>query len=96
MSAATKICRKCGVEKALSEYSKHTSTKDGFRNECKSCTVAGVRRWRELNPDKVQANVDKHRDKRRADAKKWREANPDKVQAQRERAKLRRQEKRNG
>lgn len=33
----TKICKKCGRELPLSEFSKHKITKDGYRNICKEC-----------------------------------------------------------
>lgn len=32
-----KICRKCDIEKELSEFFKHVVTKDGYRSQCKSC-----------------------------------------------------------
>jgi hypothetical protein len=96
MASFSKICRTCSIEKPITEFHKHTSTKDGHRNECGSCTTKAVNRWRLRNPDKVKANVEKHRNKRREAAKRWREQNPDKVREQRERAKQRRRENRNG
>lgn len=97
--AATKICKgPCGKELpvTLEFFHKHPSTKDRHRNECKKCTALRVERWRKRNPKMVKENVSKHAAKRKAAAKKWREDNPDKVKAQRERAKIRRQEQRNG
>ena len=35
-----KTCRKCGIEKDISEFQQRKSTKDGYRNECKVCRAA--------------------------------------------------------
>ena len=32
-----KICNKCGIEKELTEYSKHNASKDGYRHKCIEC-----------------------------------------------------------
>lgn len=90
----TKICKKCGQEKPLADFHAHTSTRDRHRSECASCTIERVQEWKRNNPDKVRANVDKHRDKRRQAAKRWRELNPEKVALQKQRAKERRRKKR--
>jgi hypothetical protein len=34
----TKVCKKCGVEKDLSEYNKDKYSKDGLRYRCRTCT----------------------------------------------------------
>ena len=34
---ATKICKKCGIEKPLDEFYKDKSKKDGHENKCKEC-----------------------------------------------------------
>lgn len=96
MADYSKICKTCLREKPITEFNRHSSTKDGHRNDCAKCTAESTAEWKRNNPDKVRANVEKHREKRREAAKLWREANPLKVKAQRERARIRRQEKRNG
>lgn len=34
----TKICKKCGLEKELTEYNKDKYSSDGYRYRCRSCT----------------------------------------------------------
>ncbi len=66
-----KLCRLCGEEKPLSDFSKHLSAKDGYRNQCKKCEnerYRGNKRqwavlWRETHKDKI-AHYRKERNKR--------------------------------
>ncbi len=37
MTNATKTCSRCRETKAVSEFSKHKSRKDGLQNNCRSC-----------------------------------------------------------
>jgi hypothetical protein len=39
--AATKCCRSCKTEKALDDFARHRSSKDGHRHDCKSCVANG-------------------------------------------------------
>ncbi len=48
----TKTCTKCGVEKALSEFHKDKSKKDGLRSSCKSCKSLQNSQYRENNKEK--------------------------------------------
>lgn len=89
----TKICKTCGNDKPLSEYHRHSSTRDKHRSECKRCAIDRVQKWKKENPDKVKANVDTHREKRREASKTWRLNNPDKVALQKQRAKARRRKR---
>jgi hypothetical protein len=50
----TKICTKCGVEKTLSEFSKHKDRKYGVRNWCKLCSSEDYKQYRIKNKDKIQ------------------------------------------
>ena len=42
-----KRCSKCGVEKALAEFSKNTAVKDGRRPDCRACGAEANRRYRQ-------------------------------------------------
>lgn len=48
-----KRCSNCQVEKPLSEFPKRSNSKDGFRNQCKSCYNSCKRSWKKQNPQKV-------------------------------------------
>ena len=42
-----KVCKKCGVEKPLSDYGKYTAKKGGIRNVCKECERINVETGKE-------------------------------------------------
>lgn len=44
-----KKCKKCGVEKPLSEFYKHKRTKSGVGSYCKVCNTAVNKKWAEKN-----------------------------------------------
>jgi dCMP deaminase len=50
---AVKICSMCGVRKPLSDFYRDSSSKDGYRGNCKTCHMRGGRRYRdpELNAE---------------------------------------------
>jgi len=41
----TEICKTCGLEKPISEFSKRTGTKKGIRGDCKDCINLKHRLW---------------------------------------------------
>lgn len=49
-----KTCFKCGTEKPLSEFYKHSKMADGHLNKCKSCTKSDVTAHRAANLDRIQ------------------------------------------
>jgi hypothetical protein len=46
------MCNKCGELKALTEFNKCASHKDGLKNMCKKCQAIERARYKENNPDK--------------------------------------------
>ena len=83
-----KTCTKCGVEKALNEFYRNASKRDGYQYSCKACSEEYNRKWRTANPEKVReagrkwaaANPEHDRKWAAANpeyARKWRAANPE-------------------
>ena len=68
MDDITRVCRKCGQEKPLSEFVKDKTCALGYSHTCKQCNAERNRKWRAANPEKV---LEYNR--------KWRAANPEKV-----------------
>ena len=82
MDDITRVCRKCGQEKPLSEFVKDKTCALGHRHTCKQCEQERYRKWRAANSEKRweynrkwhAANPEKIREIRH----KWREANTEK------------------
>lgn len=79
-----KICFKCGANKPLTEYYKHSKMTDGHLNKCKECSKSETRRRRLENLSEYrQKDRDRHRnDERRRSysnqkSKEWRQKNPE-------------------
>ncbi|MEA2717977.1 MAG: hypothetical protein QOI99_2294 [Actinomycetota bacterium] len=66
-----KICRKCGLEKPLTDFYRAAGTRDGLRGDCKACfqarakaryplvreeRIAAAQKWRDDTPDRYRAN----------------------------------------
>lgn len=47
----TKVCRKCGLELAISDFYVCASNKDGYRNYCKHCMIDQNMKRRKDDPD---------------------------------------------
>ena len=61
----TKICTKCGINKALKEYYMHTSAKDGKHSECKSCTNVLQKKYYVEHKQRITDYQNKYRNDKR-------------------------------
>ena len=51
---STKTCNDCKEDKELTEFSKNSSSKDGFRSECKVCKGIKDEKYRLANKSKIK------------------------------------------
>ena len=68
MDNITRICRKCGQEKPLSEFVRDKTSASGYRHTCKQCDRERRRKW-------DAENAEKRRERKR----KWYAENPEKM-----------------
>ena len=88
VSSMNKICKKCGIEKDVSEFYKHKQCKGGISNKCKKCAAKYSAEWKAKNRDKVltqrrQNYAEKYKDIHAQKEKERLEKFPIKVQAER-------------
>lgn len=50
-----KTCTKCGKEKPLTEFGRHTHCKEGVETRCKECVRVRAKAWLINNPEKARA-----------------------------------------
>ena len=71
-----KRCNKCGEEKALCDFSKKSSTRDGLRNHCKACVKVYSRKRYLRDAKRILEVNDRWMKVRPEYLKKWHEARP--------------------
>ena len=59
----TKICTKCLIEKNVSEFNKHSQTKDGLQCRCIECLKQDKREFYKKNKEKISNGFKKYREK---------------------------------
>jgi hypothetical protein len=73
----TKICRDCGKEKPIEEFTKHRRMNGGYDTRCKECNTKAFHNWKKNNREKFlnyQNKYNKERaENKRDDARKRRE-----------------------
>ncbi len=57
----TKVCRRCRVAKALTEFHRNRSERDGYAHYCKPCKIAYNRENRSANYGRIKANAEMRR-----------------------------------
>jgi hypothetical protein len=62
-----KLCKKCGLEKIIEEFSNNKNEKDGKSLYCKECEKKRKKQYRDKNRNEINEK-----------AKKWRKENPEK------------------
>lgn len=81
----TKVCSKCGVEKALTEFSKRAKASDGHSSYCKQCAKAMDAKHYAKNKDHIikknTAYAKANREQSNSSKRKWRAKNPEKQNA---------------
>jgi len=84
-----KVCRKCNVEKELSDFYKNNYSKDKLGYECKSCRLIDTKKYRQSNPEKIKelnrSQYVNNRQIRIEKQKEWSKNNKDKITASRKR-----------
>lgn len=88
-----KRCTKCAELKALSEFRKDRSGKNGLRSQCKACAAAYGKRYRATHPERVAAKnrrwCQANPEKAAAYAKQWAQEHPEKRAATQQRRRAR-------
>lgn len=79
----TKICKKCGVEKPLDEFSKDKKNKkDGRTSWCKECTKEYRKQYNKQNKEKINAKnkewYENNKERKLKQNKEWKENNKEK------------------
>lgn len=59
-----KLCKRCKIEKSITEFDRHAQMSDGFLNKCKNCVRSYQRDW-----SKTHKRLSTEKDRERV--KKW-------------------------
>jgi hypothetical protein len=74
-----KICKKCNIEKGISDFYKDKNKKFGVSYYCKECSKAISKKYRENNIDEIKEYKNKNKSKFREYSKKYRDNNKELV-----------------
>lgn len=88
-----KICRKCKKEKPIDDFYKHKEMIDGYLNICKKCVLKRVKKYGEINRDKIKKYCRKWQIENKDKLKEYRKNNPNKIKLWRSRNYLKHKEK---
>lgn len=68
-----KQCTKCDEKKSLSEFGRHSITKDGLRTQCKICIAKYCKKYYQIHKIKCLKRAEKHRQTHKIEDVKYRE-----------------------
>jgi 5-methylcytosine-specific restriction endonuclease McrA len=81
-----KICKRCGVEKEITEFYKNSRYKDGHLTWCKDCMHEYIKEWDSKNPERHIARSKKYKENNRSKINEKRNRrraeNPEKTKAE--------------
>jgi len=87
MAMTTKVCSRCGEEKALEEFRPHKGCRLGVRPECRECLSKVSKKYYEDNKDRIlrkqRTYNEKNAERINRRNKEYREANSDELNARR-------------
>ena len=80
-----KKCNTCGATKTLDEFHSNKRAMDGHQSDCKTCSSAAAKVWREANKERAAANVKSwyraNKERKAATTKAWYQANKERKAA---------------
>lgn len=74
-----KTCSKCDELLSKTLFYKEKRSKDGLRSMCKKCVIAGQKKYKDNNKDKIKEQRLKSSDKQKKYMKEWRKRNSDHI-----------------
>lgn len=81
LRVGTKVCRKCGILRDLTQFPKDKRATDLSGARCRSCCNADNASWAKQNPEKVRQMVnnwvDRNRDRVNKTSREWQAKNPE-------------------
>lgn len=73
---STKICTKCGIEKDINDFCKHTCSKDGLSSDCRECTKQYRLSKKKETSEQAKIYYQKNKEQIKLHIKGYRESNP--------------------
>jgi len=79
LSATTKICCQCNLEKPKTDFARSSKCIDGYRSQCKACHNANNQAYRVRNPESSRRSSERwkerNKERRNLTIRKWQEEN---------------------
>lgn len=75
-----KICKVCGIEKPITEFTTHRTNKDGYNGKCKTCVAEYGRQYREKNIEKEKARTRVYYELHKLERKEYADLHKERIQ----------------